>query len=111
MGPLAGIRSLTLTISPSPRGASRPRWQADAEPTGPLITPPSSVDSSGSRSGGGRPLATFLTHLIATAQDAPQTRRHRRAAVSEALEVYATTAGRAEGAKAHRGASGAARVA
>ena len=109
MGPIAGIRSLALTVSPTPRDANRPGAQADAEP--PLATPPSSVDSSGSRPAGGRPLATFLTHLIATAQDAPQTRRHRRAAVSEVLSAYATTAGRAESGRAPPAAPGPARAA
>jgi hypothetical protein len=109
MGPLAGIRSLALTVNPKPRDARRPGAQADTEP--PVVTPPSSVDSSGSRPGGGRPLAAFLTHLLATAQDAPQTRQHRRAAVGEVLAAYAITAGRAESGKARRTASGVARAA
>jgi hypothetical protein len=111
MGPLAGIRSLALTVNPKPRDARRPGAQADTEPTPPLVTPPSSVDSSGSRPGGGRPLAAFLTHLLATAQDAPQTRQHRRAAVGEVLTAYAITAGRAESGKARRTASGVTRAA
>ena len=111
MGPIAGIRSLALTVSPTPRDTSRPEAQAGAEPTPPLATERSCVDSSGSRPGDGRPLATFLTHLIATAQDAPQTRRHRRAAVSEVLTAYATTAGRAESGTARRTAPGVARAA
>ena len=36
-----------------------------------------------------RPDPTFVTHLIATAQQVPQTRHLRRAAPQEALSVYA----------------------
>ena len=36
-----------------------------------------------------RPDPTFLTHLIATAQQLPQTRNLRRAAPQEALSAYA----------------------
>jgi hypothetical protein len=37
---------------------------------------------------GSRPLAMFLAQLIATAQQAPQTRRRRRAEASEASALY-----------------------
>jgi hypothetical protein len=36
-----------------------------------------------------RPDPTFVAHLIATAEQAPQTRRLRRAAPQEALSAYA----------------------
>ena len=65
--------------------------------------------ASGSRSG--RPLAPFLTHLIATAHDAPQTRRHRRAAVGEALSAYAATTVRLEGGSERGAPSGVVRAA
>ena len=111
MGPIAGIRSLASTVGTTSRGASQTRAQAEARLTGtPVIDPPSS-DSSGSRPSGGRPLATFLSHLIATAQDAPQTRRLRRAAISEALSAYVATAGLVVGGKARQDASGEARAA
>jgi len=35
-----------------------------------------------------RPDPTFLTHLIATAQQLPQTRKERRAAPADALSEY-----------------------
>jgi hypothetical protein len=111
MGPIAGIRSLAPTVSPTSRGAGQPWAQAEAQPTRPPVTPPPASDSSGLRPGGGRPLASFLGHLIATAQDAPQTRRLRRAAVSEALSAYVATAGLVEGGKAREGAFGEARAA
>jgi hypothetical protein len=114
MGPIAGIRSLAPTVGPTSRGAGEP--QAAAQPIRPPETPadpaaPPASESSGLRPAGGRPLATFLSHLIATAQGAPQTRRLRRAAVSEALSAYVATAGRVEGGKARPGASGEARAA
>jgi hypothetical protein len=43
--------------------------------------------SAGSRTS--RPDPSFVTHLIATAEQAPQTRRLRRAAPQEALSAYA----------------------
>jgi hypothetical protein len=39
-----------------------------------------------------RPAATFLAHLIATAQQAPQTRMRRRAEPADALAHYAGAA-------------------
>jgi hypothetical protein len=38
---------------------------------------------------GSRPSAVFLAQLIATAQQAPQTRRRRRAEPNEASSIYA----------------------
>jgi hypothetical protein len=38
---------------------------------------------------GSRPSAVFLAQLIATAQQAPQTRRRRRAAPNEVSSIYA----------------------
>jgi hypothetical protein len=113
MGPVTAIRSLTPTVSPTSRGAGEPLAQPEAGPSRPAVTPadPPAPDLTGSRPGGGRPLATFLSHLIATAQDAPQTRRLRRAAVGEALSAYVATAGLIEGANARQGASGEARAA
>jgi hypothetical protein len=35
-----------------------------------------------------RPDPTFITHLIATAEQVPQTRVHRRAAQADALSAY-----------------------
>jgi hypothetical protein len=37
---------------------------------------------------GSRPSAVFLAQLIATAQQAPQTRRHRRAEPNEVSIIY-----------------------
>jgi hypothetical protein len=104
MDPIAGIRSVAPAVSPTSRGATGSRPQADSTMPEALLAPAEAV-SSGPRPVSGRPLATFLTHLIATAHDAPQTRRHRRAAVSEALSAYAATAARLEAASARRAMS------
>jgi hypothetical protein len=92
MDPVAGTRSVVPAVSPASRGTFRS--QADPARSRPL-TEVSLAPSAASPSG--RPLAAFLTHLIATANDAPQTRRHRRAAVGEALCAYAATTVRVEG--------------
>jgi hypothetical protein len=42
-----------------------------------------------------RPDANFVTHLIATVQQAPQTRQHRRAAQADALSAYRAQQARA----------------
>jgi len=96
MGPIASIKSVAAAQSPTSHGAAGS--QADPPPPGGLPAPIESF-SAGSPPGGRRPLAAFLTHLIATAHDAPQTRRLRRAAVSEALSAYAATTQRLEGAR------------
>jgi len=44
-----------------------------------------------------RPSAPFLAHLIATAQQAPQTRARRQAEPGEATARYAATAARPRG--------------
>lgn len=104
MGPIARIRSVAAAQSPTSPGAARS--QAAPPPPGRLPAPIDSL-AIGSPPVGGRPQAAFLTHLIATAHDAPQTRRLRRAAVSEALSAYAATTQRLEGARAAMSPGGA----
>jgi hypothetical protein len=48
------------------------------------VTPP----LAGSRSQRSRPNSTFITHLIATAEQAPQTRGLRRATPADAQTAY-----------------------
>jgi hypothetical protein len=43
-----------------------------------------------------RPDASFLTHLIATAEHSPQTRTLRRASSADALAAYHSTASRSQ---------------
>ena len=108
MDPVAAIRSVVPAVSPASRDTTRP--QADPAPTRPL-TDGGSAPSTACGSRSGRPLAAFLTHLIATAHDAPQTRRHRRAAVGEALSAYAATTVRLEGGSERGAPSGVVRAA
>jgi hypothetical protein len=93
MGPIAGIKSVAPVESPTSSGANGS--QAAPLPSRQLLAPRESC--AGSQPVGPRPLAAFLSHLIATAHDAPQTRRQRRAAVSEALAAYAATTQRLAG--------------
>lgn len=73
----------------TPRGAKPDDQTSNPGPAGmalvPLVplTPP-----AGPARRAGRPDAPFLTHLIATATQAPQTRRLRRAAPADALAHY-----------------------
>jgi hypothetical protein len=63
---------------------------ADTKPASTALVPmaPASYQSRGS-SQVSRPDPTFVAHLIATAQQLPQTRHLRRAAPQEALSAYA----------------------
>jgi hypothetical protein len=87
------------SITPSkPAPAACPRLAQFEPPVGtPADRPPpgralvmvgsgrgTAVDPAGSR-----PSAVFLAQLIATAQQAPQTRRRRRAEPNEASSIYA----------------------
>jgi hypothetical protein len=65
--------------------------------TGRALVPVASAAarSTGTRSTGARiprPSATFLAHLVATAQGAPQTRSRRRASFDHAATLYAAAA-------------------
>jgi hypothetical protein len=104
MGPIAGIKSAAPAESPTSGGTTR----SQAGPRSPRQLPaPVEPFASGAQPVGRRPLAAFLTHLIATAHDVPQTRRQRRAAVSEALAAYAATTQRLAGGPATSATGGA----
>jgi hypothetical protein len=87
------------SITPSePALAACPRLaQSDAQAGTPadLPQPGRALVAVGSGRGtavdpaGSRPSAVFLAQLIATAQQAPQTRRRRRAEPNEATSIYA----------------------
>jgi hypothetical protein len=92
------MRAVASFTPPEPATAACPRLaQFDAQ-TGTPADPPqpgralvvvgsgrgTAVDPAGSR-----PSAVFLAQLIATAQQAPQTRRRRRAEPNEASSIYA----------------------
>jgi hypothetical protein len=85
-----------VSITPSePAASGRPRLAQAAQigtPDG-LSQPGRFLVSVGSSQGtevnpGGRPAAVFLAQLIATAQQAPQTRRRRRAEPNEVSTIY-----------------------
>jgi len=75
-----------LTIDRTERTAD----DADTGPTSVALVPMAPAPNHAPvNSRVSRPDATFLTHLIATAQQLPQTRHLRRAAPQEALSAYA----------------------
>jgi hypothetical protein len=92
MRAIASITPSEPTLAARPRLAqSGPQSEAPAKPAqlGRALVlvgsgPATAVDPAGSR-----PLAAFLAQLIATAQQAPQTRRRRRAEPKEASAIYA----------------------
>jgi hypothetical protein len=93
-GPNPGHRS---DAAPDPARDSQFVGRTGAQASGRALVPTTS-----SRSGEGdlsrpQPCAAFLAHLIATAQQAPQTRARRRAEPGDARAVYmAATAATAE---------------
>lgn len=61
----------------------------DAKPACMALVPMSeAVRQSGPLVRLSRPDPSFVTHLIATAEQVPQTRQHRRAAQADALSAY-----------------------
>lgn len=84
---LGGVGASTIYTRPPRREAVTPR---DAEPSEcrALITIEASPPAERSAALSRRPLAAFLAHLIATKDDAPQTRVKRRAAPEEVIALY-----------------------
>jgi hypothetical protein len=79
-----------LTIDQTDDTADLAADAAEASPTGTALVPTTPAPQhapAGSRMS--RPDPSFVAHLIATAEQAPQTRRLRRAAPHEALSAYA----------------------
>jgi hypothetical protein len=92
------MRAVASFTPPERASASCPRLaQSDAQVGTPadLPQPGRALVAVGSGRGtavdpkGSRPSAVFLAQLIATAQQAPQTRRRRRAEPNEASSIYA----------------------
>jgi hypothetical protein len=61
-------------------------------PTGRALAPLEAPASTFTDQAAARPVAAFLAQLIATAQQAPQTRHRRRAEPTEAKSLYAASA-------------------
>jgi hypothetical protein len=66
----------------------------DAKPACVALVPmDSSAQSSRTSSRSSRPSSIFVTHLIATAEQAPQTCRLRRASLADAQTAYSVSRG------------------
>jgi len=90
MAPVGRIGPATLA------GSGRTSRRAPAAAAGAISAPSALVEVASARpatgvsprAAGGRPTAPFLAHLIATVQDAPQTRERRRADPDCATAAY-----------------------
>jgi hypothetical protein len=70
-------------------GEPHQRAQDDVASTSLALAPTAEpVERSSKHVHVSRPDPSFLTHLIATAEQVPQTRNHRRAAQADALSAY-----------------------
>jgi len=86
----AGFGRTMLTIDRTDITADRAADEAGAGPAGVALVPIAPQQQQGPLSSRmPRPDPSFVAHLIATAEQAPQTRRLRRAAPQEALSAYA----------------------
>jgi hypothetical protein len=93
------MQAVAGTTPSRPARSGRPRLahcdaRAATAPTdlpapGRALVPVSSGQETAIDPAGSRPLAMFLAQLVATAQQAPQTRHRRRAEPSEASALYA----------------------
>ena len=86
----------SFSVTPSPSAAAgRPGLAQDgaseAVPAGRALALRSAAPTD-TQASGPRPSASFLAQLIATAQQAPQTRQRRRAAPDEASASYTAAA-------------------
>jgi hypothetical protein len=92
---MAPVEGITRIVAGEPFVRPRaPQSGKDAEPADGRalipVVPASSVKGGAERSR--RPVASFLAHLIATAEQVPQTRIRRRAEPEVALAAYRVTA-------------------
>ncbi len=86
------VPSVPPTLACSGLGRSDPTQTPTAEPVGRAIACLPSAPAASTDPIRQRPSAAFLAQLIATAQQAPQTRQRRRAEPQEANAVYAAVA-------------------
>jgi hypothetical protein len=85
MRAVASITPSEPALAACPRlGRSGPQ----CEPPGRALVPVGPSQGAAIDPAGSRPSAVFLAQLIATAQQAPQTRQRRRAEPTEASAVY-----------------------
>lgn len=90
------MRAIASITPAQPAASGRPRLAQAAQigtPAGPPqpghFLVPVGASAGTTVKPAGRPSAVFLAQLIATAQQAPQTRQRRRAEPSEARTIYA----------------------
>jgi hypothetical protein len=90
MRAVASITPSEAALAACPRlGRSGPQCEPPAEPPpGRALVPVGPSQGAAIDPAGSRPSAVFLAQLIATAQQAPQTRQRRRAEPTEASAVY-----------------------
>src|SRR5262245_13008770 len=89
---IAGVTATSLPSGEQPAGRRSPQTVASgrvAPTTGTALVAVAPATARGQLSiAGGRPVAAFVAHLIATRQLAPQTRARRRANPAEAVAAY-----------------------
>jgi hypothetical protein len=94
MRPVGGVRTASgVRIGPA-RDASVPTTdtaRSGAESSRALIPVEGPVPTREGPTAGQRPYAGFLAHLIATADQLPQTRERRRAEPEDAIAAYRST--------------------
>jgi hypothetical protein len=94
MRPVGGVRTASgVRIGPA-RDASAPTTGtalSGAESGRALIAVEAAIPTREAPTAGQRPYAGFLAHLIATADQLPQTRERRRAEPEDAIAAYRST--------------------
>jgi hypothetical protein len=94
MRPVGGVRTASgVRIAPA-RDASVPTTDSPlsgAESGRALIPVEAALPTREGPTAGQRPYASFLAHLIATADQLPQTRERRRAEPEDAIAAYRST--------------------
>ena len=90
MKAIAGIRPSSAPLARPVAGQWPDHGPAAAPAPGrSLVAPARPPHVSSAHRPGARPSAAFLAHLIATAQQAPQTRARQRAEPADAIACYA----------------------
>jgi hypothetical protein len=95
MRPVGGVRAAAgIRIGPArdtPARATDATPLVTAEPNRALIPVDAVIPGREAPTTGQRPYAGFLAHLIATADQLPQTRERRRAEPEDAIAAYRST--------------------
>jgi hypothetical protein len=92
------LRSRSAVVIRPDRGRRHEGDPAPANPHRQSLAPLAPPPRTDCRPCAPRPSAAFLAHLIATAQQAPQTRHRRRAEAADVCAHYASGVGEEDGA-------------